>query len=141
VLFGGQTIIDALAEQRDIDDQGAQRSATPPGADEAHASDEMVARDIVRAQSRRLIDEIKSSIDYCTAQRDIPPIDRIVLTGGASQLPELPEQMADDLRLDITTGSPLGALDKSKSSIRDETLAEAEPFLAVAVGLALGVPS
>ncbi len=96
------------------------------------------AADIVRTQTRRLINEIKGSIDYCASQQDIPSIEQVVLTGGASQWPGLAETMADELGLDIATGSPLTMVGIG-SGVSEDELAMAAPRLAVAVGLALGV--
>lgn len=138
VLFGGQNVTAALAEQLDITSEDAERLKMDiSDVEPAAGSDEELAADIVRAQSSRLIDELKGSIDYCAAQRDIPAIERVVLTGGASRWPGLADAMADELGLDITAGSPLHGLDTATGVDRDE-LSVAEPHLAVAVGLALG---
>lgn len=138
VLFGGQNVTAALAEQLDITSDDAERLKLGIGEiDPLTGSDEELAADIIAAQSSRLIDELKGSLDYCAAQRDIPAIERIVLTGGASRWPGLADAMADELGLDITTGSPLHGLDTADGVDRDE-LSVAEPHLAVAVGLALG---
>jgi hypothetical protein len=97
------------------------------------------AADIVRDQTRRLIDEIKGSLDYCATQQDIPSIQRVVLTGGASQWPGLAEALANELGLDITAGSPLQMVGNGKGSgLGADELAATGPHLAVAVGLALG---
>jgi len=141
VLFGGETITNGLMAELDIDHRTAEevKSLGTNGAGEV--ADDGGAAELVRAYVQRLTDEIRGSIDYCTAQRDIPPIERIVLTGGSSKLPQLAEQLADGLNLDITTGSPLSSFERTKISLADEQLREAEPFLAVAVGLALGAES
>ena len=141
VLFGGETITNGLMAELDIDHRTAEevKSLGTNGAGEM--VDDGGAAELVRAYVQRLTDEIRGSIDYCTAQRDIPPIERIVLTGGSSKLPQLAEQLADGLNLDITTGSPLSSFERTKISLADEQLREAEPFLAVAVGLALGAES
>ncbi|MBW3603414.1 MAG: type IV pilus assembly protein PilM [Actinobacteria bacterium] len=130
---GDQLTVDELNADSDgtSDDRTAGNAPreVQPGVDEA--------TDVVRTQTRRLINEIKSSIDYCATQRDIPSIERVVLTGGASQWPGLASAMADQLGLDIATGSPLQTVGNG-SGLSDDELAAAAPHLAVAVGLALG---
>lgn len=134
VLFGGETVTTGLMEDLGVDHGTAEELKL------GHADASDVDRDVptlVREHSRRVVDDIRGSIDYCTAQRDIPPIERLVLTGGASQLPDLAQQLADGLALDITTASPLEGL-SGFGDIERETLDSAGPYLAVAVGLALG---
>lgn len=138
VLFGGQTVTRGLMDDLDVDHDTAERLKLLEGLSGMDERAEVAAH--IRSHSRSLVDEIRGSIDYCTAQRDIPSIRRLVLTGGASQLPELPEQLADGLSLDITSASPLDGLAGTGRADPD-TLSTAGPFLAVAVGLALGAES
>jgi type IV pilus assembly protein PilM len=142
VLFGGQSVTAALADRLDLDLEEAEQMKLRVSANYNQMFPaEAAAADIIRVKTRGLIDQVKGSIDYCAAQRDIPRIERVVLTGGASQWPGLAEDMATELGLDITTGSPLGALERSKSNVGDEKLSAVAPHLAVAVGLAMGSPS
>ena len=137
VLYGGQNVTRALAQALDLEHEEAEAAKLELAAVIAAGSSDDPAIVAIAGQTRQLIDEIRSSIDYCTAQRDIPAITRIVLTGGASQWPGLADEMADQLGLDIMTGSPLHGLENS-SGVTDDELAAAAPHLAVAVGLALG---
>jgi type IV pilus assembly protein PilM len=139
VLFGGQSVTAALADQLDVEfDEAEELKLRVGAADTALSPEEAAVADIIGVQTRWLIDQVKGSVDYCAAQRDIPRIARVVLTGGASQWPDLAQDMATELGLDITTGSPLGALESSKSNVGDEELSDIVPHLAVAVGLAMG---
>lgn len=139
VLFGGQHVTATLADELGLPaDEAEDLKLRLSAAGPQRAADDLVAAEIIRTQTRRLIDEVKGSIDYCAAQRDIPTVSRIVLTGGASQWPDLATEMADELGLDITTASPLNTLEAT-GGMSDEELTLAAPHLAVAVGLALGV--
>jgi type IV pilus assembly protein PilM len=140
VLFGGQNVTRALAQALDLEHDEAEAVKLELAEVGAVAPVDDRAVVAIDGQTRQLIDEVRSSIDYCTAQRDIPAIARIVLTGGASQWPGLADEMAEQLGMDIATGSPLHALDNS-SGVSDDDLAAAAPHLAVAVGLALGAQS
>jgi type IV pilus assembly protein PilM len=140
VLFGGESITAALMAELDVDHDTAELLKGRAG-DGVSSPEQQEAEAVIRNGSQRLVDEIRSSIDYCAAQRDIPAIERIVLTGGGSRLPHLPEQLADALNLEVTTGSPLREVNRTRSAVSEADLAEAEPFLAFAVGLALGAES
>ena len=137
VLYGGQNVTRALAAALDLEHEDAEQVKLELAHAELEPDPADPAAEAVAGQSRQLIDEIRGSIDYCAAQRDIPAITRVVLTGGGSQWPGLADQMADQLGLDIAAGSPLHALDND-SGVSDDELASSAPRLAVAVGLALG---
>lgn len=86
----------------------------------------------------RFVDEIRGSVDYYGAQDDAVAIRRVVLTGGASQLPDLAERLGQTLQLPVDGGHPLQELRIGKLGLSGEQLVEAQPYLAVATGLALG---
>lgn len=138
LLFGGLTITESLMDELDLDRETAEAlkidgEATPV---DVHQQTRVSAE--VRTQTQRLIDEVRGSIDYCAAQRDIPAINRIVVTGGTSLLPDLPAHLADALNLDVATGSPFASLSVAKGATDVDDPAAAEAHLAVAVGLAMG---
>ena len=135
VLFGGELITLGVMEDLVVDHDEAERLKARALGGTLATADEREAAEVVASQSQRLVDEIRGSIDYCTAQRDIPRIERIVLTGGSSRLPQLPEQLAEGLNLEITSGSPLAAFGRTAGTA---DLSEAAPYFAVAIGLALG---
>ena len=85
-----------------------------------------------------LLDEVRSSLDYYRNQPDRIALLRVVVTGGASQLPGLPERLGDARR---TAGR--GRDTASQLAIGDIRFPESEyprldPYLPAAVGLALG---
>ncbi|MBA2530078.1 MAG: pilus assembly protein PilM [Euzebyales bacterium] len=84
------------------------------------------------------MEEIRGSLDYYRAQDGSVPVRRVILSGGGSQLPNLRERLADTLRLPVDRGHPMQDLKVGKVGVAPEQLVAAEPYLAVAVGLALG---
>ena len=88
---------------------------------------------------QRVVTEIRKSLDFFRSQHDDMDVDRIVLSGGASLAPGLAERLHDALDLPVAQGEPLRAVDAAPP--RGEALGgEKEgPFLAVPVGLALGL--
>ena len=86
-----------------------------------------------------LLDEVRSSIDYYRNQPGSARLLRVVVTGGAAQLPGLPERLsalvgrpgrarvpARATRASATSGSPRASYPRL------------DPYLPAAVGLALG---
>ncbi|HVM14398.1 MAG TPA: pilus assembly protein PilM, partial [Egibacteraceae bacterium] len=60
----------------------------------------------------------------------------VVLSGGAAQLPNLAEQLSFTLDLPVHRGHPMQ--DLKIGELDHDQLLHAEPYLAVAIGLALG---
>jgi type IV pilus assembly protein PilM len=77
----------------------------------------------------KLVDELRLSLEYYSAQEDVPPIERVIVCGPGSTIPELPEQIQAGLGLGIEALTPhaLEHLDE-KDAAR----------LTVSYGLALG---
>lgn len=133
LLMGGETITADLVEELGISRDAAEAAKVARGDDPAAAG-------LIADQAGRFVDEVRGSLDYYRSQPDAVPVRRVILTGGGSQLPQLPEQMASALRVPVDRGHPMAALKIGKVGISTDELVEAEPFLAVAIGLALGAP-
>jgi type IV pilus assembly protein PilM len=94
------------------------------------------AEAIVRTRMGAFIDEVRSSLDFYTAQTSGSRITRVVLTGGGSVLEGLQEQMASQMTSDVVLGNPFDRVTPG-SDLVPETMKNASPLLAVAVGLAI----
>jgi type IV pilus assembly protein PilM len=83
-----------------------------------------------------LVDEIRSSLDFYRAQTPEAEISRVLVTGGGSKVPDLLELLGQRVGAAVDRGHAF-----SKVAVRldmdEQTVAEAEPLLAVALGLAL----
>lgn len=139
LLMGGHQITEALVSALGMspDEAESAKAGTPalePGA--APPGDE-VAR-LVGERTGRFVEEIRGSLDFYTAQVDSIPVNRVVLTGGGSMLPNLRERLADALRIPVDRGHPMQELKIGKVGLEHDELVQAEPYLAVAIGLALG---
>jgi type IV pilus assembly protein PilM len=81
-------------------------------------------------------EEIRSSLEFYLTQMPGAKIGRVLLTGGGSKLQGLGRLLDERLPAEVAQGHPFhrvsGALD-----LPPDALDEAEPLLAVAVGLAL----
>jgi type IV pilus assembly protein PilM len=83
-----------------------------------------------------LVDEIRSSLDFYRAQTPGAEVGRVLVTGGGSKLAGLVELLDERVDARVERGHAF-----QKVSVRldmdEATMAEAEPLLAVALGLAL----
>lgn len=135
MMMGGGNITDALVSALGLSVDEAEQAKTIYGLDDKH--DEDAAR-LIAEHAGRFIDEIRGSIDYYVAQTDAVPIRRLVVTGGGSRMPGLVERLADTLRLEATHGQPMRHLHIGDIGVARDDLVEAQSYLAVAIGLAMG---
>ena len=139
LLMGGAAITDSLVSARGLDWDDAEDLKARTGMSDEYA---MAAADdpasIVTERALRFVDEIRGSLDYYSAQTDSVPVRRAVISGGASQLPGLRERLGETLRMPVDRGHPMQELKIGNVGLASEQLIEAEPYLAVAIGLALG---
>jgi type IV pilus assembly protein PilM len=91
---------------------------------------------IVRNRMGAFIDEVRSSLDFYTAQSPGARIERVVMTGGGSVLPGLLEQLGAQMPCDVVHGSPFRRVAPAADLV-PEAMKAAEPLLSVAVGLAI----
>lgn len=141
LLVGGSNLTEALAaglgvsfEDGESIKQRMGLGATPA---EAMASPEAAPR-ILEERAAVLVEEIRGSLDYYTAQADATRVSRVVLSGGGSKLSNLPSRLANALRLPVEQGRILQRLKVGKIGLSEAQLMDAEPLMGTAVGLALG---
>jgi type IV pilus assembly protein PilM len=138
LLMGGNAITEGLMSGADLtyDDAEEIKSRTGLADDEFSFGDENAR--VVSERANRFVDEIRGSLDYYTAQADAVQVQRAVITGGGARLHGLPSRLSDAIRIPVDVGRPLQYLKVGKVGLDEEQLAEAEHFLAVAIGLAMG---
>jgi type IV pilus assembly protein PilM len=131
LLMGGNSVTEGLVNTHGMafDQAEAFKAQVSPSGPEA---------DLVTDRSERFIAEMRGSLDYYRAQSDAVQITRLILTGGGSQLPGLADRLAGAVRLPVDRGHPMQSLKIGNIPVTPDQLAEAEPFLAVAIGLAMG---
>lgn len=136
LLVGGDDLTQAIARELNVDLDMAEDLKRRVGSGSA---DESVARagQIVSSRLGTLVEEIRGSIDYYTAQAQSAPISRIIVTGGASRTAGLMERLQSQLGGRVEPGHPLAGMRLGSLGIGESQLAELESLLAVPVGLAL----
>jgi type IV pilus assembly protein PilM len=139
LLMGGGGITDQLTSALGMSWEDAEDLKARTGIADDYAfggADE--ASGIITERAVRFVDEIRGSMDYYNAQGAVVPVRRAVISGGASQLPNLRERLSEVLRMPVDRGHPMQLLKIGNVGLSSEQLIEAEPYLAVAIGLALG---
>lgn len=96
-----------------------------------------VALAAARDASTSLIGELRSSIDYYATLTGRTPVRRVVITGGGSRLLGFAEQLQQQLRLPVISGTVLNRIDCSRLKLPPEELGRLDSAVAVVVGLAL----
>ncbi|MEZ0236377.1 MAG: type IV pilus assembly protein PilM [Actinomycetota bacterium] len=147
---GGRDVTLAIARGIGVEDDVAERLKrgedveleTPPrvdqeGGDEvAEHPDTGRVKEIAMQRAASFVDEIRSSLEFYTAQAQGARIARVLVTGGGSKLEGFLELLRQRIPVEVEAGKVFQHA-RSQLSLSDEALAEAEPVLAVAVGLAI----
>jgi type IV pilus assembly protein PilM len=130
---GGRDITAAIGRSMGMDDEAAE--AAKRGGDTADPNAEEVAR-VAFSRAGTFVDEVRSSLDFYLAQTPGARIHRVVVSGGGSKLPGLMDLLRERLSTNVDRGHPFEKVN-ARLGLPEEEVREAEPVLAVAVGLAL----
>lgn len=136
LTIGGTTLTESVAAELGVELDEAEdlkRRADPASA----IAEEARAGQLVADRLGPLLEEIRGSLDFYLAQADAAPVDRLVLTGGASRTPGLQDRLEALIRMPIVSAHPLERLTIGRLGIPETELLDAEPLLAVPIGLAL----
>jgi type IV pilus assembly protein PilM len=131
---GGRDVTVAIARGLGVDDDVAERAKRGEEVEGGPALDDVKRVAMSRAGS--FVDEIRSSLEFYTAQVPGAKIGRVLVTGGGSKLEGFLELMQERIPVKVDRGR---VFDRVKSGLKlsPEESEEAEPVLAVAVGLAM----
>jgi type IV pilus assembly protein PilM len=131
---GGRDVTRALADALSVTEEEAESLKWGQPVEGAPSPTEV--QSIVDRRAGVLVDEIRSSLDFYRAQMPDSEVTRVLVTGGGSKLPGFVERLRDRMGGRVERGHPFGKV-AVQLQMDEETMAEAEPLLAVAVGLAL----
>lgn len=138
---GGRDITLALASGLGVDDDVAERlkrgervEVDGEGATPLPEPREIRTLALTRAGS--FVDEVRSSLEFYTAQMPNAQVGRMLVVGGGSRLDGLLELLQERLPVPVDRGR-LFERAKSEIELSAEASAEAEAVLSVAVGLAI----
>jgi len=139
---GGRDITVAVARGVGVDDDAAERlkrgesvdEVIAPGVEERPDPDQI--RQLAMQRATAFVDEIRSSLEFYTAQSQGVQIERVVVTGGGSKLDGFIELLRQRIPVEVSAGKVFEHVGHNLP-LSQEALGEAEPLLAVAVGLAI----
>lgn len=100
-------------------------------------SPEDVAADLIEPLLNKFVNEVRGSIDFYTSQPSSLRVERVVVTGGGSLLGGLAERLGAALGLPVEHGHAFSHFPGERTDASKQQVSIAEPFLGVAVGLAL----
>jgi type IV pilus assembly protein PilM len=116
-----------LPDDDAFDDDDAEPRTLPSSAD---------VRSVALTRAGAFVDEIRSSLEFYTAQSREARIGHVLVTGGGSKLDGLLELMRQRIPVPVDPGRVFEHVG-SQLHMPPEVQADAEPGLAVAVGLAI----
>jgi type IV pilus assembly protein PilM len=132
--FGMENIAQRVAEREERSLEDARDAVLDVGLEESIDSfegdeDAAKTREAIEEGASKLVDELRLSLDFYSAQEGAAPIEHVVLCGPGSSVPGLPEriQVGLGLGIEVMTPAALQGLD-------DEDAAR----LTVSYGLAIG---
>jgi type IV pilus assembly protein PilM len=131
---GGRDVTLAIARSLGLEEDVAERLKRGEPVEGAPSVEE--ARRVAMARAGSFVDEIRSSLEFYTAQVQGARIGRVLVTGGGSKLEGFLELLRDRIPVQVERGRPLAKV-RSQLNLSEEALAEAEPVLAAAIGLAM----
>jgi Tfp pilus assembly PilM family ATPase len=108
----------------------------PPAPPNGNLSDPAEVRTFALARAGSFVDELRSSLEFYSAQIPGARIGRVLVVGGGSRLDGLLELLQERLPVPVDRGR-LFERAKSELDLSAEAAAEAEAVLSVAVGLAI----
>jgi type IV pilus assembly protein PilM len=93
-------------------------------------------RQVALQRAAAFVDEVRSSLEFYTAQAREARIARVLVTGGGSKLEGLMDLMRQRIPVPVDPGRVFQHV-PSELEESEEAMAAAEPFFAVSVGLAI----
>ena len=131
---GGRDVTMAIVHGLSVEDEVAERLKRGEEVEGAPPQEEV--RRVAMQRAGSFVDEIRSSLEFYTAQAQGARIGKVLITGGGSKLNGFLDLLRERIPVSVEAGSLFQRL-RSQLSLSEEALAEAEPVLVVATGLAL----
>ncbi len=138
IPIGGDNFTQAIAKELDVPlDQADKLKRLVTIGGDGHA-DENVRRAAAAAGTvlNRMLAEVRRSIGYYRSQSQAAPVQRVLISGGGSFIKGLPEFLADKLRVEVSTLSPLARVPVAPGANAEGLKAQGR-LLGDAVGLGL----
>ncbi len=142
VRLGGDAATRQLEKVLDLSWEEAERAkietSTSIAAGAEVDPDDERAR-VLQSAVQRVITEVRHSLDFFRSQHDDVEVRRVLLSGGGSLAPKLAAQLHEVLEVPVEPGDPLRAFEGDHGRGEANGVQERARFLAVPVGLAMGL--
>jgi type IV pilus assembly protein PilM len=132
---GGRDITVAIARALTVEDEVAERLKRGEMVEDSTATPEQ-ALEVAMQRATQFVDEIRSSLEFYTAQTQGARIERLLISGGGSKLAGFIDIVRQRIPVTVEPGRVFSKVG-SQLSLSEDAQAEAEPVLATAVGLAI----
>jgi type IV pilus assembly protein PilM len=132
---GGRDITVAIARGLTVEDEIAERLKRGEVVEGSTATPEQ-ALQVAMQRATQFVDEIRSSLEFYTAQTQGARIERLLISGGGSKLEGFIDIVRQRIPVTVEPGRVFSKVG-SQLSLSEDAQAEAEPVLATAVGLAI----
>jgi type IV pilus assembly protein PilM len=132
---GGRDITVAIARGLTVEDEVAERLKRGEMVEDSTATPEQ-ALEVAMQRATQFVDEIRSSLEFYTAQTQGARIERLLISGGGSKLAGFIDIVRQRIPVTVEQGRVFRKVG-SQLSLSEDAQAEAEPVLATAVGLAI----
>ena len=133
----GRHVTERIAAELSVPHREAEqfkRQATPGTSDDVAARVQLATTPSIA----EICEEIGDSLAYYGAQPGSPAVDSVAITGGGSLLVGLRERLERRLRLPVRLLDPFARFEAGLPGFDDEDVPVLAPYMASAVGVALG---
>ncbi|MEX0749099.1 MAG: type IV pilus assembly protein PilM [Candidatus Saccharimonadales bacterium] len=132
VNIGGATLVRSVAQNLNIDEEQASQFLQKFGVTQTKLEGQVLKA--VKGSLDSVMSEISKSIKFFTSQNAGVALEKVVLTGGPTALPEMPSYVANTLNLPVEIANPW--MNVSYPAAQQDMLMGKSLQFAVAVGLA-----
>ncbi len=131
---GGREVTEAISRALDVPTEEAERLKR--GLDGQDPEKAAHARRVASDRAALFAQDVRNSLEFYLTQTPNARLSRVLVSGGGSKLDVLQPVLEEELPADVVQGRPFHRV-RPDLNLPEEVMAEAEPLLAVAVGLAL----
>ncbi|MEX2275646.1 MAG: type IV pilus assembly protein PilM [Actinomycetota bacterium] len=131
---GGRDVTNTIARDLGLDDEIAERAKKGESLEGVPPFEEV--HRVAMGRASAFVDEVRSSLEFYTAQVPGARVGRLLVTGGGSKLEGFLELLQERIPVRVERGHAFARV-RPQLKLSEAAMGEAEPVLATAVGLAL----
>jgi len=140
IVIGGSQYTQAIQRKASVSYEEAENIKLHP--EDGKVLDAKDLHAIFDAVTKQLANNIQSTIDFyiSTSNKPNARIDRIILSGGCTNLPEIDKELSALLNIPVEIANPFINIEFNSKDFATEYIENVAPLFAVGVGLALRRP-